>query len=437
MLKTAIRLNMDIYITDNEIIANSLAEYLFGDSYTFSNAHIYSDSKATLVYTRGALFELFNAKDYDTKFKRWDLDVLPIIPKNFQFKPKPNKQTFIEDIAALIKSSTRIYNCAMVEEKNQFDVDLLIRNLSFNGGVFRVLISEPTPSGIKSAFSKTSLNLEHRSISMSGYCRYIADWLLGVNFTILYTTLAKQGGYHSLIHIGRVQTSIFSIIHKRCVEVSFNKYCDYFNIESLLEELQKNTTAFFYSNGINISSIIRKLIATGFIESNDSKLLSTSLGKSVYDTLPSFFKGTKITSQWEEQLRLVSNGSADHNTFIEEISLWIKEQINELITNKPEIHFHENDIYRCQCNAPLIKKFGKFGTYWKCTSPSCKQTFSNKNNAPIFKPKKDSAPCPKCKIGFLRKTVLPENVELQLKESTVFSCDQYPKCNYIERNSNE
>lgn len=437
MLKTTVGLGMEIYITDSEIIASSLAKYLFGSDQSFDNAHIYCDSKVALVYTRGALFQLFNAKDYDTKFKRWDLDVLPVIPKNFQFKPKPNKQSFIEEIASHIKTGTRIYNCATIGEKTQFDIDLLIRNLSFNGDIFRILISDPTSDGVKRAFSKTNSNKDYRSISASGYCRYIADWLLGVNFTILYTNLAKKAGYHSLIHIGRVQTSIFSIINKRYIDASLGKNHDYFTSGSLLKYLQEHTSSFFYLNGINISGIIHKLIATGFIQSTDSKLVSTSLGKSIYNALPLFFKSTEITTQWEEKLKSVSNGSLNQNEFIEEISRWVADEVNTLIASNPVLRIDENDIHRCKCNTPLIKKFGKFGTYWECTNQACKKTFSNKNNAPIFKIEKNSEHCPQCKVGLLKKTVLPENKELQLKQDTVISCDQYPKCNYINRNSNE
>ncbi len=49
-------------------------------------------SRAVITYGFGHLVSLFSPEDYNEKWKKWDLNTLPILPDQYQFKVSDGKQ---------------------------------------------------------------------------------------------------------------------------------------------------------------------------------------------------------------------------------------------------------------------------------------------------------------------------------------------------------
>ena len=74
-----------LVITEKPSVARDIAAALGG----FEEHEGYSDSEEYVVtFAVGHLFELLPPEEIDPKYKRWTLDVLPILPKEFKYKPK-------------------------------------------------------------------------------------------------------------------------------------------------------------------------------------------------------------------------------------------------------------------------------------------------------------------------------------------------------------
>ena len=70
-----------LILTEKPSVARDIAEVLGGftehDGYWESDSHL-------LTFAVGHLFELLEPEELDPKYKRWTLDVLPILPERFE-----------------------------------------------------------------------------------------------------------------------------------------------------------------------------------------------------------------------------------------------------------------------------------------------------------------------------------------------------------------
>lgn len=53
---------------------------------------VVSDKVAVITYGFGDLVSLFSPEDYHKEWKKWDLNTLPILPDQYQFKVSDGKQ---------------------------------------------------------------------------------------------------------------------------------------------------------------------------------------------------------------------------------------------------------------------------------------------------------------------------------------------------------
>ena len=98
-----------LIITEKPSVARDIAGALGG----FAEQDGYWESDAYLVsFAVGHLFELLEPEELDEKFKRWTLDVLPIIPDRFEIKKKKGQSERIRTIEKLLqrKDVDRVVN---------------------------------------------------------------------------------------------------------------------------------------------------------------------------------------------------------------------------------------------------------------------------------------------------------------------------------------
>ena len=57
----------------------------------------------TITYCVGHLFELFSPEEYDSKYKHWSLDNLPIIPETFRYKMSESTAEQAKVVTELLK----------------------------------------------------------------------------------------------------------------------------------------------------------------------------------------------------------------------------------------------------------------------------------------------------------------------------------------------
>lgn len=223
---------MDLYIAEKPSLAKTLAEHIGrGQKSESRNGYIQGPSWV-MTWCIGHLYELFDAADYQPDWgSPWSIDVLPIIPSDFKYRPVERTADQLKVVLGLCSKATRIFHCGDPDREGQYLVDLVINHSTFKGQIFRVWPDDLSPSGLTKVFSKISPNSDYRAISLSAQCRSIADWLVGINFTRLYTCLAQAKGFQGTISLGRVQTVTYALVYHRCMEIENFKPTQHYTIE--------------------------------------------------------------------------------------------------------------------------------------------------------------------------------------------------------------
>jgi len=88
-----------LVITEKPSVARDIAAAL--DGFTEHDGYHESDDYV-VTFAVGHLFELLSPEEVDEKFKRWTLDVLPIIPDSFNLKKKKGQSERIRVIKKLL-----------------------------------------------------------------------------------------------------------------------------------------------------------------------------------------------------------------------------------------------------------------------------------------------------------------------------------------------
>lgn len=184
-------------------------------------------SDYVITWAVGHLVTLFEPEDYDKRLKKWQYNMLPLIPIEIKIKPyeKTVKQLNIiktlcdrEDVGSLICATDSgregelifRYIYSYIESEKPFD---------------RLWISSMTDESIKNGFANLKSGTEYNRLYLSAKCRSESDWLVGINATRAYTTLNN-----TLLSIGRVQTPTLALVVNRFHEISDFKPKDYYEI---------------------------------------------------------------------------------------------------------------------------------------------------------------------------------------------------------------
>lgn len=178
----------------------------------------------------GHIVELKEPHEYKTEWKKWDLNLLPMIPERYEFRVKKSAYKVYKEIEQLLKTNRYdfiINACdAGMEGENIFYS--FYKRVGCKLPVKRFWTSQTTDGAI----SKALLNLIDeqdlliRNLRNAAMYRTIFDWLIGLNLTRAATV---KGG--RIIKIGRVMTPTLAIVVKRELEIRHFKAEPYFQIE--------------------------------------------------------------------------------------------------------------------------------------------------------------------------------------------------------------
>ena len=175
---------------------------------------------AIITYGFGHLVELYEPNEYKAVWKKWQIDTLPIFPKNYQFKVSKDKVKQYKIVKKHLDEADTIVIATDSDREGEAIARLII-NLSGNNRktIKRLWINSLETSEIKKGFQNLKDGQEFYSTYKEAETRQIADWLVGINLTRLYTLYMQQNGLKGTFSIGRVQTPTLFLIYQRSQEI--------------------------------------------------------------------------------------------------------------------------------------------------------------------------------------------------------------------------
>ena len=202
-----------LIITEKPSVALDIAKALG----SFTNEKEYLESEEYLVtWAVGHLVGLAEPEDYDERFRKWDLELLPIIPENFKLKPLEKAERrlgFIKRLAER-KDVEVLINACDAGREGELIFRYIYEFLGLGKPVLRLWLSSMTKEAIREAFLQLRPASEYEPLAQAARCRSEGDWLVGINGSRAFTSR-----YRILLSVGRVQTPTLAILVHREREI--------------------------------------------------------------------------------------------------------------------------------------------------------------------------------------------------------------------------
>lgn len=209
-----------------------------------ADGHI-ADGDYVVTWAIGHLVNIAEPEEQDPAWAgRWSMQQLPMIPLRFKLGVLPGTQKQFSIVKGLMGRDDveQVINATDAGREGE----LIFRRIALMAGcskpVRRLWANDMTEQGLKKALAKTMPDEEKRNLGLASFARAEADWLIGMNFSRLFTL--KD---HSLITVGRVQTPVLKLIVDRRREIELFSPKDYWTVEALLAKDEETFTAIWHA----------------------------------------------------------------------------------------------------------------------------------------------------------------------------------------------
>lgn len=231
---------MKLCITEKPSVAKDIAQILGAD---VRRDGYFEGGDYKVTWTFGHLCTLKEPGDYEERWKRWALGVLPMIPARFGIKVIPDKgiEKQFHVIESLISEADEVINCGDAGQEGELIQRWVMQKASVNCPVKRLWISSLTDESIREGFARLQPESDFDNLYHAGLSRAIGDWILGMNATRLYSLKYSSPG--NVLSIGRVQTPTLALIVQRHFEIENFKPEDYWELKTLYRGALFNATS--------------------------------------------------------------------------------------------------------------------------------------------------------------------------------------------------
>ncbi len=177
----------------------------------------------------GHLLEMIPPDGYDSKYKRWSLADLPILPQEWKMTPKKSTSKQLTVLKKLLKGAHSVVIATDADREGETIAREVMDYFKYMGSSRRLWLSALDTVSIQRALKEIKPSKETEPLYFSGLARGRADWLIGMNLTRAYTLLANDRQVRS---VGRVQTPTLALIVKRDREILNFKAVTYYEVQA-------------------------------------------------------------------------------------------------------------------------------------------------------------------------------------------------------------
>lgn len=168
----------------------------------------------------GHLLETAPPDAYGDHYKSWSLETLPILPAAWKVVVKPKTASQFKVVKQLLKEATEVVIATDADREGEMIARELIDFCGYRGPIQRLWLSALNDASIRQALSTIKNGSETYPLYLSALARSRADWLIGMNFSRLFTLLGRQAGYTGVLSVGRVQTPTLRLVVDRDRDIS-------------------------------------------------------------------------------------------------------------------------------------------------------------------------------------------------------------------------
>ena len=215
-----------LYIAEKPSVAREFAGALKIGGRS-ADGYIESD-EAIVTWCVGHLVTMSYPEAYDIKYKRWSLQTLPFLPKEFKYQVIEGVEKQFKIVSKLLNRPDvdTIYVCTDSGREGEYIYRLVAQMAGVKGKAQkRVWIDSQTEEEILRGIREAKDLTEYDNLAASAYLRAREDYLMGINFSRALTL--KYGPAISnhmrtdrtVVSVGRVMTCVLGMVVRREREI--------------------------------------------------------------------------------------------------------------------------------------------------------------------------------------------------------------------------
>lgn len=227
-----------LFIAEKPSLARAIADVL-PKPHQKGNGFIKAGNGDIVSWCIGHLLEQATPEVYDQRYKKWQVNDLPIVPEKWILMPKSNTAKQFNILVDLIKSADQIVHAGDPDREGQLLVDEVLNYCKLpdtkRKSIQRCLISDLNASAVEKSLQQLRSNQEFIPLSTSALARARADWLYGINMSRVCTIVGQKSGYRGVLSIGRVQTPILGLVVRRDIDIEQFVPKPFYEVYAVLE----------------------------------------------------------------------------------------------------------------------------------------------------------------------------------------------------------
>lgn len=214
-----------LIIAEKPSVAKDLSRVLKA---TKKTKNYYEGDKVIVTWALGHLLTLKMPEDLNKEWQQWQLETLPMLPKQIGIKPLPKTGHQLKAIAALAKRKDvgEAVIATDAGREGELVARWILQWVRFNKPVKRLWISSQTDKAIKQGFANLKPASQYDDLYESAISRAKADWLVGLNVTRALTVK-----YQDNLSAGRVQTPTLALVRQQEKQIEKFLPQEYFTIQ--------------------------------------------------------------------------------------------------------------------------------------------------------------------------------------------------------------
>lgn len=216
-----------LFITEKPSVAREFAKAL---KLNTTNHDGYMESHNTIItWCIGHLITMSYPDQYDPALKRWDMNTLPFLPKEYKYEVIPSVKKQYTIVSGLLKRADveTIYVCTDSGREGEYIYRLVEQMVHVTGkNRRRVWIDSQTEEEVRRGIREAKDLSEYDNLAASAYLRAKEDYLMGINFSRALTlkygwTISNYMNQkkNTVIAVGRVMTCVLGMIVRREREI--------------------------------------------------------------------------------------------------------------------------------------------------------------------------------------------------------------------------
>ena len=274
-----------LYIAEKPSVAQQFADAL-KISARRSDGYIESDT-AVVTWCVGHLVTMSYPEAYDPALRRWSLQTLPFLPKEFKYQVIDGVSKQFAIVSRLLNRPDvdTIYICTDSGREGEYIYRLVDQMAGVKGKTRkRVWIDSQTEEEILRGIRDAKDWSEYDNLAASAYLRAKEDYLMGINFSRLLTL--KYGptisaflkADRTVLSVGRVMTCVLGMVVRREREIrNFVKTPFYRVIGTFLSQDMKFDAEWRSVDGSRYFQSPKLYKENGFKKREDAEALITQL----------------------------------------------------------------------------------------------------------------------------------------------------------------